>query len=130
MFGLRIVATCMALVTLTACSSSHEDEVERVAEQFHAALEAEDGEAACDLLSEDAQQEMQQSGDDCATAILDAGLSTDGRLKRVQVYDTAGQVHYDDDTVFLGDFPEGWRVTAAGCEKQAGKPYDCQVKGG
>ena len=59
-----------------------------------------------------------------------AGLSPDGRVEKVSVYDTSGQVRYDDDVVFLADFPEGWKVTAAGCVPQPDAPYDCKVQGG
>ena len=39
-----------AFVLASGCSSTHEGEVERVAEQLHAALRVDDGAAACDLL--------------------------------------------------------------------------------
>jgi hypothetical protein len=129
--GWRTAATLAALVLiLTGCSSTHEGEVEQVAEQLHAALRVEDGAAACELLSEDAQEELQESGDSCEVAVLDAGLSPDGRVEKVSAYGTSAQVRYDDDVVFLADFPEGWRVIGAGCEKQADAPYDCKVQGG
>lgn len=118
------------LLLCTGCGSTHEDEVEQVAERLHAAIRAEDGAAACELLSENAQEELQQSGDSCEVAVLEAGLSPDGRVEKVSVYDTSGQVRYDDDVVFLADFPEGWKVTAAGCVPQPDAPYDCKVQGG
>jgi hypothetical protein len=118
------------LLLCTGCGSTHEDEVEQVAERLHAAIRAEDGAAACELLSENAQEELQQSGDSCEVAVLEAGLSPDGRVEKVSVYDTSGQVRYDDDVVFLADFPEGWKVIAAGCVPQPDAPYDCKVQGG
>ena len=33
------------------------------------------------------------------------------------------------DTVFLLRFPDGWRVSAAGCTPQGEAPYDCEVQG-
>jgi hypothetical protein len=119
-----------ALALASGCSSTHEGEVEQVAEQLHAALRVDDGVAACDLLSEEAQEELQDSGDSCEVAVLDAGLSPDGRVEKVSVYDTSAQVRYDDDVVFLSEFPDGWKIIAAGCEKQAAAPYDCTVQGG
>jgi acetyl-CoA acetyltransferase len=118
-----------ALMLASGCSSTHESEVEQVTEQLHAALRVEDGAAACTLLSEDAQEELQESGDSCEVAVLEAGLSPDGRVEKVSVYDTSAQVRYDDDVVFLSDFPEGWKVIAAGCTRQADAPYDCSVDG-
>ncbi len=59
-----------------------------------------------------------------------AGLPDSGRVVEVKVYGTRRMVRYDEDVVFLGEFPDGWKVTAAGCSPQAGAPYDCQVQGG
>ena len=122
--------TAILLLFCTGCSSTHEADVEQVAERLHAALRVEDGAAACELLSEDAQEQLQESGDSCEVAVLEAGLSPDGRVEKVSAYGTSAQVRYDDDVVFLADFPEGWRVIGAGCEKQADAPYDCKVQGG
>lgn len=121
----------MATVMLASgCSSTQEGEVEQVAERLHAAVRADDGAAACELLSEEAQEELQDSGDSCEVAILEAGLSPDGRVEKVSVYDTSGQVRYDDDVVFLSEFPDGWKIIGAGCEKRAAAPYDCTIQGG
>lgn len=119
-----------AVLLLAGCGSTHEGEVEQVAEDLHAAIKAEDGATACELLSEEAQKALQETGDSCQVAVLEAGLSPDGRVEKVSVYDTSGQVRYDDDVVFLADFPEGWKVIAAGCVPQADAPYDCTVDGG
>jgi hypothetical protein len=127
--GVSALAAALLLLC-TGCGSSHEGDVEQVAEQLHAALRVEDGAAACELLSEDAQEELQESGDSCEIAILQAGLSPDGRVEKVSAYGTSAQVRYDDDVVFLADFPDGWRVIGAGCEKQPDAPYDCKVQGG
>jgi hypothetical protein len=127
----RTVSISMAAgVLASGCSSTQQGEVEQVAERLHAAVQAADGAAACELLSEEAQEELQDSGDSCEVAILEAGLSPNGRVEKVSVYDTSGQVRYDDDVVFLSEFPDGWKVIAAGCEKRAAAPYDCSVHGG
>ncbi|WP_189111633.1 hypothetical protein [Streptomyces camponoticapitis] len=34
------------------------------------------------------------------------------------------------DTLFLSQFPDGWKVVPAGCEPHPGHPYRCSVKGG
>ncbi|MEV7180696.1 hypothetical protein [Kitasatospora sp. NPDC093679] len=36
----------------------------------------------------------------------------------------------EGDTVFLSAFPDGWKITAAGCEPRPEMPYRCDVKGG
>ena len=104
--------------------------MEQVAERFHAALDAEDGAAACDRLSQDAQEELASSGDSCEAAILESGVASKGRVEKVQVFDTAAQVRYDEDVVFLADYPDGWKIIAAGCTPEAEAPYDCQIDGG
>ena len=130
--GLRRTAAFVGIVVmcLAGCSSTQEGEVEQVAERLHAAVRADDGAAACEFLSEKAQEELQDSGDSCEVAILEARLSPNGKVEKVSVYDTSAQVRYDDDVVFLSEFPDGWKVIAAGCEKQAAAPYDCTVQGG
>ena len=120
----------IVVICLAGCSSTQEGEVEQVAERLHVAVRADDGAAACELLSDEAQEELQESGDSCEVAVLEAGLSPDGKVEKVSVYDTSGQVRYDDDVVFLSEFPDGWKVIGAGCEKQAAAPYDCTVQGG
>lgn len=127
----RYVAALALPLVLAGCGSGHDAEVRAVAEHFHEALRSADGDGACDLLSDEVQKELQDSsGTACATQILDSGIPSAGKPGRVQVFDTAAQVRYGDDVVFLADFAEGWRITAAGCEKQASAPYDCHVHGG
>src|SRR5215203_3947819 len=126
MRSLTAAAALVVLVTLSGCSSGNEDAATRAAEQLHSSLRAEDGAGACDLLSDDAQKELAESeGASCATAVMDAGLPDSGKVVDVEVYGTAAQVHFadDEDVVFLGEFTDGWKVTAAGCSRQAGAPY-------
>lgn len=131
MRSLIVAAVSVAVVSLTGCSSGNDDAATRVAERLHASLRAEDGSAACELLSEDVQEELADSdGPSCEAAVMEAGLPDSGRVMEVKVYGTAAQVRYDEDVVFLGEFPDGWKVTAAGCSPKAGAPYDCQVQGG
>jgi len=123
-------ALLAAAALLSGCSSGNEDAATHTAERLHATLQEEDGAAACDLLSDEVQERLAESGDSCETAVMEAGIPDTGRVVEVKVYGTAAQVRYDDDVVFLGDFPDGWKVTAAGCSPKAGAPYDCQVQGG
>jgi len=125
-----IAASLVASALLSGCSSGNDDAATRTAERLHASLQAEDGSAACDLLSDDAQEQLAESGDSCESAVMDAGIPDTGRVVAVKVYGTAAQVRYDEDVVFLGEFSDGWKVTAAGCSPQADAPYDCQVQGG
>jgi hypothetical protein len=45
------------------------------------------------------------------------------------VYGQWAQVRLSEDTVFLGAFPGGWRVVAAGCTPRDNRPYDCTLQG-
>ena len=129
--GPASIALVLLAVLASGCASNHDRAVSVVAEQLHAAIDREDGSAACDLLSDSVQEELQDSGGtSCEVAILEAGISPDGRITRVEVFGTAAQVRYDDDVVFLADFPDGWKVIGAACERQATEPYDCKVHGG
>jgi hypothetical protein len=50
-------------------------------------------------------------------------------VSSVAVYGLQAEVILSGDTVFLSRFEDGWRVIAAGCTPQEGKPFDCLVKG-
>ncbi|MEV7396610.1 hypothetical protein [Aeromicrobium sp. NPDC092404] len=121
----------VAAVLLAGCSSGNDDAATRTVERLHASLRAGDGAAACQLLSDEAQQELAESKQtSCAEAVIAAGIPDTGRVRDVSVYGTAAQVRYAEDVVFLGEFEDGWRVTAAGCTEAVGAPYDCDVQGG
>lgn len=65
----------------------------------------------------------------CAKAILEEDLPTVHRVRDVQVWGDQALIRFDDDNLFLSQFPHGWKVVAAGCTPQGHKPYDCQVDG-
>jgi len=66
----------------------------------------------------------------CPAAIVDEDLPPVGDDPDTEVYGTAAQVRTSTDTVFLGRFDRGWRVTAAGCAANGDEPYQCSVEGG
>lgn len=123
-------ASLVILISLSGCSSGNDADATRAAERLHAGLRAGNGAAACDALSDEVQQELTESHGSCETAVIESGIPDTGQVVDVDVYGTAAQVRYDADVVFLGEFPDGWKVTAAGCAPQADAPYDCKVKGG
>ena len=94
-------------------------------------VQSKDGAAACALLAPDTAAEIEQSaGKPCRDAILDEDLPAAGAVSRAQVYGQWAQVRLSGDTVFLGAFPGGWRVVAAGCRPRGDRPYDCTLQGG
>ncbi len=66
----------------------------------------------------------------CEDALLDEDLPPAGDHAEPAVFGTAAQVRSDTETLFLGLFDDGWRVTAAGCAAEGDRPYDCTVEGG
>lgn len=119
------------LLTTAGCGSERDATVERVAKDFYAAVAREDGAAACELLAPTTRDELaQSSGTPCSTAVLEQDVPAAGEAQGVNVYGAAGKVELDGDTAFLGEFPEGWRVTAVACTARPSEPYDCQVAGG
>lgn len=131
MRSLTAAVVLVVLVSLSGCSSGNDKAARRAAENLHASLRAGDGAAACDVLSDEVQKEIAQSqGTSCESAVMEPDIPDSGRILDVKVYGTAAQVRYDEDVVFLGEFEDGWKVTAAGCSRQAGAPYDCELQGG
>jgi len=67
----------------------------------------------------------------CAKALGDADLPEPSSVESVDVYGHDARVVLAKDVVFLARFPQGWRVTAAGCTSRAkDDPYDCVLAGG
>ncbi|WP_327323432.1 hypothetical protein OG735_13595 [Streptomyces sp. NBC_01210] len=97
---------------------------------FERAVHAGDNTAACELLAPGARSEVEESGQKpCAVALGEEQLPSGGAVRAVEVYGQQAMVTLERDTLFLSQFPGGWRVVAAGCWPEAGKPYQCQVKG-
>ena len=103
-----------------------------VVERFHAALEEEDGAAACAQVSEETQSELEsQREQPCEEAILTLDLPTGGHPVNPRVYETSAAVDLAEGTTdFLDEGSQGWTISAAGCESTApDQPYDCELKG-
>ncbi|MGI5399221.1 hypothetical protein ACQEVG_07150 [Streptomyces sp. CA-135486] len=97
---------------------------------FERAVHAGDNTAACELLAPGTRSEGEESGQKpCAVALGEEQLPSGGAVRAVEVYGQQAMVTLERDTLFLSQFPGGWRVVAAGCRPEAGKPYQCQVKG-
>ncbi len=103
-----------------------------MAESFEQ-LTSTDAAQACDLLAPGTRIEVEKAADKaCADALGDEDLPDASAVDDVEVYGHDAIVRFGNDTVFLARFPEGWRVTAAGCRPGPSdqKPYDCNVSGG
>ncbi|GAA2701624.1 hypothetical protein [Nonomuraea recticatena] len=100
----------------------------RTVERFAAATAAQQGEAACALLTPKAAQKLPDQGQTCALALEELGLRV-GAVESVAVWGDEAQVRLNGDTMFLQRFEEGWRIRAAGCTPTGeDQPYDCEVE--
>jgi hypothetical protein len=136
----------VAVLSVSACASGEADQAAGVAADFHAAVSSEEGAGACALLAPETRSELEQSAQRrCDQAVLaesipDVGTVADSKMfgGKAQVRFAGTRVGRPDaadraaiaDTVFLAEFPDGWKVVAAACTPRDRLPYDCQVEGG
>jgi hypothetical protein len=70
------------------------------------------------------------AGTACSDAILQESLPAPSPVRHAERYGHQALVTTGTDTVFLSQFPEGWKIIGAGCRPAGDKPYDCAVSGG
>jgi|SRR5690349_796645 hypothetical protein len=119
-------------LVLSGCGADVErQEAGATADAFSADVAA-DPAAACALLAPRTLQSVEQDGEPCAQALPAADLPVPGQRGTVSVAGHSAQVRYEQETVFLSLFDDGWRVTAAGCSRTStdpSVPYNCAVEG-
>jgi hypothetical protein len=116
-----------AIVATTGCAAAGQPAVTAVAEQFGTAVGRHDGTAACALLTDDARHDTETFGRQCSTQL--AALPDPGPVQQVEVWGDTAQVRLAGDTLFLLQFPDGWRISGAGCTPEGDAPYRCEVQG-
>ena len=123
---------CLLALTVAGCGTAdREADAGAAAQRFHAALEQGDGQAACDQLNaETASKLEEQEKQPCAEAILSLELPEGGTVADTRVDVTSAFTTLaDGGSDFLDEGPNGWRVSAAGCEPTApSQPYDCELE--
>ena len=85
---------------------------------------------ACRLLAPETAAAMATDGD-CVTALAALDLPRDAVVQAVEVAGEAAKVRLPGQVLFLARFPDGWRVTAAGCvrpDPDPAVPHDCEVE--
>jgi hypothetical protein len=128
---LALAMTAVATVLASGCATQTAPAARQVADEFMQALDAENGQGACRLLAPETRSQLvQAAGQPCAPAILEEGLQAPGPVEGSSSFGTMAEVSYAADTMFLTEFPGGWKVMAAGCAPVPGHPYDCQLRGG
>lgn len=127
----RAVSSIAALFALAGCAGQgnvENHQAQAAAQQFAGSV-AFTPTRACALLAPETLKSLEDSGGDCSQTLSQLVQPNGGLATAVQVYGKDAIVHLGSDTIFLARFTDGWRVTAAGCTPQPGRPYDCTVRG-
>ena len=123
---------CLLALAIAGCGTAdREADADAAAQRFHAALEQGDGQAACDQLNAETASKLEkQEKQPCAEAILSLELPKGGTVADTRVYVTSAFTTLaEGGSDFLDEGPNGWRVSAAGCEPTApSQPYDCDLE--
>ncbi len=102
-----------------------------VAEEFAAAMGGGDFAAACELLTPEAANELEDgSGQPCDSALESLEVPAGGEVQHVEAWGRAAIAEMEQDTLFLARTGDTWAVRAAGCTQVPNAPYDCIVTGG
>jgi hypothetical protein len=126
----RAAAFVLLALALSGCgTSTHERDARESVQRFFAAVSSHDGPAACDELSEETVSEVEKSEKTpCRQGILSEEVSP-APVVAVNVYMHSAQAKLrGGEAVFLDLTPQGWKLTAAGCKRQPGKPYQCELE--
>jgi hypothetical protein len=127
-----VFACLLALVTTGCAAGERADDVAAVTARFHAALEAGDGPAACAELSAETVSKLERDEEKpCEEAILGLDLPKGGTIavRRVEMRSAYTRLA-EGGADFLNEGPDGWKISAAGCEPTvSGRPYECELEG-
>jgi hypothetical protein len=126
-----MTTACLAAAALAGCAPAQDKGVRTVAAKFYDAYAAGDGAAACAQLAPKTKNELEQSaGKGCQDAVLEEDVPEVDEPTKVHVFGTQAEISWQGETTFLASFEGGWKVMAAACTPQPGKPYDCTIAGG
>jgi hypothetical protein len=84
---------------------------------------------ACQMLAPGTLHQLQSTFGPCDQSLPRQDLPVGSRVISVDVYGKEAMVSLDQDVLFLARYSDGWKVTAAGCTPQPGRPYDCTLDG-
>ena len=125
------IVAVVGLGVLAGCAGPAADQAGDVAQSFEQ-LATSDTTQACELLSGHTREAVEKAAKKpCPDALTDEDLPGESSVRLVDVYGHDARVTLDNDVVFLARFPEGWKVTAAGCTPGSSEdePFDCDVSG-
>jgi hypothetical protein len=126
-----IIAVAATAAAVSACAEPPHEGPSQAALAFTRAVSDADGTRACTLLSPLVASAIAESSKTtCAEAVLHEDLPTSAPVRSVQRFGRQAQVITETDTVFLSQFPTGWKIIGAGCAPHGDAPYDCAVSKG
>jgi hypothetical protein len=124
---------CLLASALAACGTGdRERDAAAVTERFHSALQANDGQAACEELSEETASKLEQQEErPCERAIIGVELPKGGTVTVREVEERSAYMELSAGGAdFLDEGPAGWKISAAGCRPTApDQPYECALEG-
>ena len=134
-FTLVVIATGLIVYSaLGIVRNSDDPKAGAAVSAFGAALKQHDGAKACGELSDEAQSKLEdERKKPCQQAIIEVASEVEpgDAVTRIDVAETSAFVRTSQGpTFFLDKVGETWKVSAAGCTKQAGDaPYSCALEG-
>jgi hypothetical protein len=135
MMGFVAVAVAVAVgaavggMLLAGCGTGpRTTDAAAAAERFAAALSAGDADAACAMLTPDANSAVTGSADLSCEEVILVLEGSEAEAAYVQAWGDAAQAVVGDDTIFLLNLDGSWLVDAAGCTPLNGGRYDCEVE--
>ena len=132
---LAVIVTGLAVYSALGIARNADDPAAgRVVSGFGSALRQHAGGRACSLLTAEAQSKLEdERKKPCAEAVLEVAseLEPGDGVTKVDVAETSAFVRTSrGPTFFLDKVGRAWRLSAAGCTKQAGDaPYSCALEG-
>jgi hypothetical protein len=129
-----VIVTGLALYSALGIARNADDPAAgRVVSAFGSALNQHAGTRACSLLTAEAQSKLEdERKKPCAEAIIEVAsdLEPGSSVTRVNVAETSAFVRTSrGPTFFLDKVGDVWKLSAAGCTKQAGDaPYSCALE--
>ncbi|MEV0448447.1 hypothetical protein [Streptomyces sp. NPDC050600] len=127
------LAVAAAAVLSSGCGAdaARVDGARRAASAFEASLARADYAGACALLAPETRRQLEDdTGRRCGPALAGEKPPAAGTVRGTQVYGRQALLTLERDTLFLSQFDDGWKVAAAGCARESGRPYRCSLKGG
>ncbi|MFB8079979.1 hypothetical protein [Streptomyces sp. NPDC056013] len=129
----RLFGVLTLALAAIACGApqARQDGATRAGLAFEASLSTGDYREACALLAPESRRQLQEDErQPCERALPSQELPSAGDVRGVDVYGRQALLRLRGETLFLSQFDEGWRVTAAGCEPNPGDaPCRCALKG-